>query len=160
MKDRRFALTACVLLAVFLLLGALLTMEEEAQAGPLLIPTPVAEVAGGGDWVMATYSIGGDFSDVYDTATGSGIHDPGYTAADISWTLDVSGTITVTCKLQFSNDNSNWADGVNLFATKTADETNMDQFNLFGRYSRVMCTETGGEAGVTYTATVIGKLIN
>lgn len=159
MKDRRFVLAAALLVAVFLLLGSLLSMEE-AQAGPLLIPTPVAEVAGGGDWVMATYSIGGDFTDVYDAATGSAIHDPGYTAADISWTLDVSGAITVTCKLQFSNDNSNWADGLNIFATKAADETNMDQFNLFGRYSRAACTETGGAAGKTYTVTIMGKLIN
>jgi hypothetical protein len=157
-KKQVFGLTLVV--ALCLLVIASVVMGQPAQAGPLAIPTPVAEVAGGGDWAMATFSIGGDFTNVYDTATGSGIHTPGYTVGDISWTLDVSGTITVACKLQFSNDNSNWADGVNLFTGKTADETNINQFNLFGRYSRVVCTETGGDASNTYTTTVIGKLIN
>jgi hypothetical protein len=160
MKDnRRFALVLALLVAVVLMAGSLFSMQR-AQPAAAAIPTPVAEVAGGGDWVMVTYSFSGDFTNVYDTATGGSIHDPAYTAADVSWTLDVSGTITVTCKLQFSNDNSNWADGVNLFADATSDVTNIDQFNLFGRYSRVMCTETGGEAGVTYTATIKAKLMN
>jgi hypothetical protein len=161
MKDnRRFAAAALVLLAVFLMLGSLLTMEEKAQAGPLLIPTPVAEVAGGGDWVMVTYS-DSDFTNAYDTVTSDSQHAPAYTAADVSWTIDVSGTITVTCTLEFSNDDSNWADGINILSSVTADETNMDQFNLFGRYHRISCTETGGaENENTVTYTIKAKLIN
>jgi len=158
-SNRRFVLVLALLVAVVLMLGSLFSMQR-VQPAQAAIPTPVAEVAGGGDWVMVTYSYSGDFTNVYDTATGGSIHDPAYTAADISWTLDVSGTITVSCTLEFSNDNSNWADGVDLFSSKTADETNIDQFNLFGRYSRVKCTETGGDASNTYTATIKAKLMN
>lgn len=157
--NRRFVFVVALLLALVLMVGSLFSMQP-AQPAQAAIPTPVAEVAGGGDWVMVTYSYSGDFTDVYDTATGGSIHDPAYTAADISWTIDVSGSITVTCSLEFSNDNTNWADGIDILSSVAADETNMDQFNLFGRYSRVKCTETGGEAGVTYTATILGKLIN
>jgi len=157
---KQIVLLAC-LVAALLLVGGLISQWSAPAPVQAAIPTPVAEVAGGMDWVMATYSIGGDFIDTHDTATGSSIHDPAYTAADISWTLDVSGTIYVTCTLEFSNDNSNWADGVNVVNNASTDVTNMDQFNLFGRYSRIKCTESGGaENENTYTMTLIGKLMN
>lgn len=158
---RQLVLLAC-LLAGFLAVGSFFCqMANPAPPAMAAIPTPVAEVAGGGDWVMAEYSIGGDFIDVYDTATGSAIHDPAYTVVDLSWTLDVSGTIYVTCTLEFSNDSSNWADGEDIVGNASADVTNMDQFNLHGRYSRAKCTESGGaDLTNTYTATLIGKLMN
>lgn len=159
MKSKTLGLVL-VILGLLAGLGLLSSMLSPSGWVEAAIPTPVAEVAGGGDWVMATYSIGGDFTNVYDTATGSAIHDPAYTAADISWTLDVSGTIAVTCTLEFSNDNTNWADGVNICNNLSADETNIQQFNLFGRYSRAVCSETGGDAENTYTMTIMGKLIN
>jgi hypothetical protein len=157
-NNRRFVCAALLLVGIFLLLGSLLTMQE-AQPAQAAIPTPVAEVAGGGDWVMVTYS-DSDFTNVYDTATSDTQHAPAYTAADVSWTIDVSGTITVTCKIQFSNDDSNWADGVSFASSVTADETNIDQVNLFGRYHRVKCTETGGDAQNTVTYTIKAKLMN
>jgi len=159
MKDnRRFVLVVALVLAAALMFGSLFSMQR-AQAGPAAAPTPAGAQSGGGDWIMVTYS-DSDFQDVYDTATSDSKHAPAYTAGDFSWTLDVSGTITVACKLQYSNDASNWADGINLFSDKTADETDMQQIELFGRYHRVTCTETGGEAGVTYTATIKAKLMN
>jgi len=160
MKDnKRFVLVVALVLAAFLMAGSLFSMQQRAQAGPLLVPTPVAEVAGGGDWVVVTYSTG-DFNNAYDTVTSNSQHAPAYTAADISWTFDVSGTIEVTCTLEFSNDNSNWADGIDIVNGASADVTNIDQFNLFGRYHRIKCTEYGGDAENTFTATIKAKLMN
>jgi hypothetical protein len=159
MKDnRRFALVLALLLALVLMVGSLFSMQR-VQPAAAAIPTPVGAQGGGGDWVMVTYS-DSDFQNVYDTATSDSVHAPAYTLADLSHTIDVSGSITVTCTTQWSNDDSNWADGVDFASSVAADETNITQTELFGRYHRVKCTETGGEAGVTYTATIKAKLMN
>jgi hypothetical protein len=159
MKDRRFAIVLALLVAAALMAGSLFSMQR-AQPAAAAIPTPVGQQAGGGDWVMVTYS-DSDFADAYDTVTSDSKHAPAYTAADISWTIDVSGTIYVTCTLEFSNDNSNWADGINILDNVSADETNMDQFELFGRYHRIKCTESSGaENENTVTYTIKSKLMN
>jgi hypothetical protein len=161
MKDRRFAIVLALLVAVFLMAGSLFSMQR-AQPAAAAIPTPVGQQAGGGDWVMVNYSDStSEWANAYDTATSGSKHAPAYTAADISWTIVVSGTIYVTCTLEFSNDNSNWADGVNILNNVSADETNMDQFELFGRYHRIKCTESSGaENENTVTYTIKSKLMN
>lgn len=159
MKHKTTFLAGALVLAMALMIVTMVSMPgpEPAVAA---IPTPVAEVAGGGDWVMVTYN-DAYFVDASDTISSTSKHAPAYTAGDFTWTIDVSGTITVTCKLQWSNDNSNWADGVNIFANVLADATNADQFNMFCRYHRVYCTEVGGAADEnTYTLTMMSKLIN
>jgi len=152
-RKQAFGWTLVLALALLVALANVLP-EQPVQAGPLAIPTPIAAPAGGGDWIMATYL---NTNTVEAGVHSSGVHCAAYTAADVQHVLDITDNQTVTCKLQFSNDDSNWSDGLNVFATKSADENAMQQFQLFGRYSRITCTlGTANE----FTVTVKAKLHN
>lgn len=154
MKRRDFAIGAMIV-GVVLLLGALFAlraMPVEAEP-PRVIPTPIPATADvGPNWIMVTWV---NTNTVTGTQTSNAFNLPSYSAADIQWVLKFTDSETVTCKLQFSNDNSNFADGVNIVAAASADACAMNQFNLFGRYTRVVCTPTTTNA---YTVTVTGKV--
>lgn len=144
-----------VLLAVGLGLMALAVnvfQGAPVAAGPLPAPTPISAPAGGqGEWIMVTY-LSTNTVDVDVNCAGRQI--AAYTTLDLQHVIDVSGAQTVTCYLDFSNDNSNWDRGATVINAKSADETDMQQYNLFGRYSRITCTlGTSNEV----TLTVKGK---
>lgn len=142
------------LVLMALVVGALQVRYGVAVAAPAPAPTPISEVAGGENWVMVTW-LNTNTIDV-DVAS-TGIHMPAYTVADIQHVLDVGSAQTATCYLDFSNDNSNWDRGPTIINAKLADETDMNQYNLFGRYSRITCTLTTANE---VTITVRGKVHN
>lgn len=154
MRRREVAILALVF-GLALMVGLMGVLRPQpAVAGPArAIPTPIAATADvGPDWIMLTF-IQTDTVTVAQTSPGYNL--PSYSVADIQWVLDFTGAETVTCKLQFSNNNVNWADGVDIVAAASADVIDMDQFNLFGRYARVVCTPVGSTA---YTVTVRAKV--
>lgn len=60
---------------------------------------------------------------------------------DIQYVIDqATATNTITLTLQYSNDNSNWTNGVNVVAANSADVTNLLQFNNFGNWTRLYAT--------------------
>jgi hypothetical protein len=129
-----------VLLAVGLGLTALAVnvfQGAPVAAGPLAAPTPISAPAGGqGEWIMVTY-LSTNTVDVDVNCSGRQI--AAYTTLDLQHIVDVTDAQTVTCYLDFSNDNSNWARGPTVI-NAGADETDLQQYNLFGRYSRITCT--------------------
>jgi hypothetical protein len=153
--DRKQALgwTVVVGLALMVILAQVLP-QQPVQAGPLALPTAIAAPAGGGDWIMATIM---SADTVSGTETSGAIHVAAYTAADVQYNLGFTDSETVTCKLQFSNDNSTWNDGPNLVAAAVADATGLDQFHVYGRYMRAVCTPTTEN---TFTATITAKIFN
>lgn len=154
MKKRLvFPLALLVGLALLALaLGSFWAMP--AVAGPLAIPTPIAATADvGPGWIMLTFI---QTDTVTGTQTSPGYHLPSYPVADIQWVLGFTDSETVTCKLQFSNDNTSWADGIGVVGSASADVTNIDQFNLFGRYVRATCVPS--DTNNAYTVTVIAKI--
>ncbi len=79
-----------------------------------------------------------------------------YEVLDLQYVIDQGTTNTTTLKIQFSNDNTNWSDGINVVANNAADANAMQQFNNFGRYTRLYATLTNANA-VTITARAVAK---
>ena len=56
---------------------------------------------------------------------------------DLQWLIDQTAVNTVTLKLQFSNDSTNWIDGATFVTNNAADAGDMQQYAVFGRYLRL-----------------------
>lgn len=149
MRNRVRNFMLCVALGLILVLSLLSSMQvRQAVAGPLLAPTPITAPAGGDGWVMVNYIAQTNTVDVDLNSTGQ--QTAGYTVVDLSNTIDATDNQTVTCYLDFSNDNSNWDRGLTVISAVSADATDMNQYNLMGRYSRITCTlGTANEVTVT-----------
>lgn len=158
MSNKRGMFVGCLALGLVVLMVAMAMLLEgapTARAGPQPAPTP-ATYSGGADpdYVMVTFVSGA----VSRTATfnSSGFNLPSYNAADICHTVDINAAQSISCLLQFSNDNTNWADGVYLFTTTVADASaTMQQYNTFGRYVRTRCVLTSANPA---TLTIVGKI--
>lgn len=153
-KSKTFGLLMAFLVGLIALAFLFPNMEDRAVAGPPPAPTPIAATAGGNDWLMVTY-LSTDTVDI-DINSG-GKHNPAYSVVDLSHTLDVQSSYhnTATCYLDFSNDNTNWDRGLTVINAADEDVTDMQQYPIFGRYSRITCTLSNANE---VTITVIGKL--
>lgn len=150
-----------VSLAFLLLLAVLgvfgLQPARAAQPGPLLAPTPVSvqPVSGAARAVafwpptVITQSVG---SAAVNTILASKL--------DLQWVFDQTAVAgapnTTTLKLQFSNDGVNWVDGVAVVSNNSADATDMQQFAVFGRFTRVYATVSNSNP-LTVTALGVVK---
>ena len=109
-----------------------------ANPGPLAAPTPVSVNPGSGAGRAAVLWSAKVIT--ADTATGA-MDILNYGKADIQWVTDQTAVAgapnTTTVKLQFSVDGVNWADGINVLASNSADAADMQQFAVFGRYVRL-----------------------
>lgn len=143
MKARRVSLLVPIIILALLMLPVALGLMQHfeqpaiAMAAPPAVPTPVGAQAGSGYYTMVPYFAATIIT--YTQASTSRLT-PSYIAADIHSVLDVSSTQTITCKIQWSNDDTNWADGVNLFTAQDADYSEITQTQMFGQRSRVTCT--------------------
>ena len=63
---------------------------------------------------------------------------------------------TTTLTLQWSADDTNWATGPVLLAANVADGTNIVQFPILGRYTRIK-TDVSNTNTVTYTVKAVCK---
>jgi len=151
---RRVVIVSVAAMALLLVAGALLLVPAEyGQAAPPVAPTPVAATAGGPGYQNVVFWS----TDVISADGGSNaIQLPGYEVLDLQYVIDQTDGNTVTVKLQFSNDNSNWSDGVNVVASNDADANAMAQFNNFGRYVRLYADVTNTNE-VTLTARAVAK---
>lgn len=139
-----------VLAGLFLLLNQGANQQHPAMAAPPAVPTPIGAQAGSGYYTMMPYFVTKVVT--YSQASTSRLT-PSYIAADIHSVLDISSTQTITCKIQWSNITSNWADGVDLFTSQDADYNEITQTQMFGQRSRVTCTvSTANPVTVTIRA--------
>lgn len=153
MKNKLFALTALFLVMLTSVIS--LTFSHDAQGAPLSAPTPVsATVAQGGQlwrsvtvWDAQTFTADAN-SSCYEIA--------GYALADIQYTIDQGTTNTTTVTMKWSNDGSSLVSGVNLVASNTADTTDMQQVQLFGRYMCLLADVTNSNT-ITITAKALIK---
>lgn len=157
--SRKIALVwAAIVVAIVLSLIMVVTLAP-VSAGSLAAPTPIASTgyapSGEGARVRdAVYF----FNATAKTATGGGtaIELAGYSMLDIQTIADVGTVNTTTLKLQFSNDGTNWVDGVNINANITADVNTLAQYLNFGRYTRVYATLTNSNP-ITLTVIAVAK---
>ena len=127
---------------------------DTAMAAPAPAPTPVSVSDSGGNNALVTFWSGEAL-----TATGASsvqnVMD--FERVDLQTTIDQGTTPnTITLKLQFSNDNTNWVDGATVVTANVADAGAMQQYAVFGRYARLYAT-AGNSESVTVTAIGVAK---
>lgn len=136
-KNSAFTLALALLLIVTTLTGltAIAGMDSVQAAPPLAIPTPASVTYSADNTQFVTFftseAITQDTtSSAFDLSQAEGL--------DIHHVVDqATATNTITITLQFSNDQSNWVDGVNVLANSAVDVNDLLQFNNFGRYTRL-----------------------
>jgi len=148
-KLAQVAIVLCVLMAtVLVMFGSPEVPGSKASA----FTTPVASWPHSTDnskWPIYLWTS--------DTITASGASEEyklmNYEALDLHYVIDQGTTNTVTIKLQYSNDGSNWADGAAIVSANVADANEMVQKYNVGAYTRLYATLANSNP---ITITVIG----
>jgi hypothetical protein len=140
------AIVALTLLVLFVLaFGA-----PTSQAAPLAAPTPVAITPkNAAPEFPVFFKAKALTADTRSTC----FEVPDYAAIDLMTIIDQTDGNTVTLKLQHSNDNINFADGLTAVAANDADATAMQQFLIYGRWTCIYADVTSTN---TVTVTVQG----
>ena len=155
-ERRRFTVYAVLIAGLVMLLAALsiLSNATPSAAAPEAAPTPLSNPVHSEDalnvefWNTTVLTA--------DTASG-GKQLPTYETLDLSYTVDQATlTNTTTVKIQFSNDNTNWIDGVAIVTSNAADASGLVQLNNFGRYTRVYA-DVANTNPVTWTILAVAK---
>lgn len=150
MKNARVWVVSAVMLAVMALAGLAASMGAgNAVAAPQAIPTPVSVTPGNDAPQVATFW---SAEPLTASAAGNEAIIVGE-KVDLQWVIDQTDVNTVTLKLQFSNDSSNWVDGATFVTSNAADAGDMQQYAVFGRYLRAYATVSNSNP---VTVTVIG----
>jgi len=150
MKNARVWVGVALVVALVCLVGLSASMGAgPALAAPQAIPTPVSVTPGNGAPQVATFWRAAPL-----TANGAGTEAIiAGEKVDLQWVIDQTAVNTVTLKLQFSNDSTNWVDGATFVTSNAADAGDMQQYAVFGRYLRAYATVTNSNP---VTVTVIG----
>jgi hypothetical protein len=145
-------LATAVVMAV-LVLAALGLNTQSSQAAPMAAPTPIsipvqARVAPEYPVFFNTKVITvSTRSDCFEVAD--------YSAVDLHWIIDETDANSTTLKLQYSNNNTSYVDGLSFVSNAVADAEAMNQYPLFGRWACVYAALVGNQ---TVTVTVIGTV--
>ncbi len=155
--NRSFYLIFAIVFALAALVGVMVAVNTPVQAAPGLAPAaaPTPAVSGYSQkspteltWLsgVATTADGGSTAQLVSA----------WQATDIQYIIDQTAVNTVTLKLQFSNDGTNWTDGVTLVTDNAADAAALSQAAVFGKWARVYADVTNTNP-VTITAIGIMK---
>lgn len=131
-----------------------LLFGSPTQAAPPAAPTPVADyLVPGVQPVSIVFQAATALT--ADTNT-TGIEVMRLGAVDMQYIIDHGTMNTTTLKIQYSNDNSNWVDGLTLISASDADGTTITRVPVFGRYMRVNQDVINANA-ITITLTAVGR---
>lgn len=139
---------------IMALLVILAMLSFPAVAAPPAAPTPIADFLLQGVQARA-FNFQTRTAITADTNT-SGVDVMGLSAVDVQYVIDHGTVNTTTLTVQYSNDNSNWVNGVALVSDSAADGTDITRVPVFGRYMRVNQNVTGTDA-ITITLTAVGR---
>ncbi len=133
---RGIGLSAIVtaLVLCLLVLSALSLNTPSSQAAPLAAPTPLAvapkNAAPEFPTIFSSKVISADVrSDCFEV--------PDYAHVDLHWVIDMAAVNTTTLKLQHSNNNTSYVDGISFVSAAVADAESMQQYAIFGRWTCV-----------------------
>lgn len=152
-RNTILAVAGAVLLLALLVLS--IGGGPQANAAPMAAPTPVAGTYTGGTLARAVTL----YSGVIATSTavnGSGVSILTGDRVDLQYVIDQTAVNTVTAKLQFSNNGTNWVDGATFATANAADANDMQQYNVFGALARVNVAATNTNP-VTVTVIAVVK---
>ena len=145
-----FFVTIAVAIMLFVVMAFMMNGAPNAQAAPLAAPTPVTVYASG---VAADVPVFYNTTVITQNGNSSVQAIQNHEKIDLQYILDETIVNTVTLKLQFSNDGTNWVDGPTIASGATADANAMQQYNLFGKQARINTAVTNA---YPLTLTVIG----
>ncbi len=161
MRQTRNAIAGVAIVAV-VLLALLLVPLGTAKATipqPLAIPTPVTAPAHSTALNAPEFPLFFNAKPLAADTRSSCFEVPEYSIIDLQWLIDQTlvGTAanTTTLKLQYSNDDVNYVDGASFVSANAADAGDMQQYNLFGRYTCIYADVSNTQ---TVTVTVIGTV--
>lgn len=148
MNTRRSIAGGAVIVALVLVVALLAAMPmQRADAAPNALVTPVTVYAGNTGQIQAFYQASARTAD----AGSAQVTILDGEKMDIQTVIDQGTVNTVTLKLQFSNDGTNWTDGQTVVSANAADATALGQYNLFGAYARLY-VDVANTNPVTITA--------
>jgi hypothetical protein len=140
-----------IVLVAAALLSALMGLTNtwpSAQAAPLPAPTPLSNPARSVN-VQGPVFFFDSQTLTADTASTKFWLAP-YQVIDLQYALDETTTNTTTVKLQYSVDGVTWTDGLSLISAGTTDTSGLNQFPLFGLFTRIYVDVSNTNAvGVT-----------
>ena len=145
---------ASFLLVITLAILVMFAPTHAAQPGPWEAPTPVAAVQRSQGPEFPTF-----WTNRVLTASERSVcfEVPDYAVVDLQTSIDqtivAAAANTATLKLQFSNDNSTYVDGVTVVNANAADANDLQQYQLFGRWACVYATLSNSNP---VTVTVLG----
>lgn len=155
MNARNITLTVASAVLLLALLVTTIGGGPQALAAPLAAPTPVAGTYTGGTLARTVTLYNGVISSVT-AVNGSGVSILTGDRVDLQYVVDQTDVNTVTAKLQFSNDGTNWIDGATFATANAADANVMQQYNVFGALARVNLAATNTNP-VTVTVIAVVK---
>lgn len=127
---------------------ALLPTYAPVSASPNLAPTPVANLPGDSSATVINFQPA--LTITSDTNTRSSLDLANFEYVDISYTTDHDTANPITMTVQYSNDGTNWVDGLALVSDNGADATDITRVPIFGRYVRIkQDVENSNDIGVT-----------
>jgi len=156
MKNKGVFIAALVALALVAIFSAVLSVTPSAAA-PLPAPTPVSVARTGVAPLDVTFFTA---ESVTADTTSTCIALANYERADIYYnvTIDGSNVNTTALTMQFGNSPSALVDGIALQASTGVSVTNMQQVQLFGRYTCIKIDATDAATGtVIVTANALAK---
>jgi len=157
MKNIKHILAGVIIGLAFIAL-VFIPFGHLAEASPPAAPTPVADFLVGSVQPASVIFQAATALSV-DTNT-TGVEAMRFGAVDIQYTIDQTATGEVntnTLKVQYSNDNSNWVDGLTLASANAADVTSITRVPVFGRYMRINQDITLTTIPVTITLLAVGR---
>ncbi len=127
---------------------------QPVQAAPPAAPTPVANLYQSNTGQTLTLQKKTRFTA---DRNSNSVETLKFNALDISLTVDQHTTVnTTTFTIQYSNDNQNWDDGINLLTSNNVDTTEITKVPVFGRYLRVKQDLTNSQP-LTVTILAVGR---
>jgi hypothetical protein len=144
---------AVVILLFAALLGVLYDGPAQVTAAPPAAPTPATVTYSPGTHTLQTFY---DAEAITEDGCSALFEIADVELVDLHWIVDVGDVNTTTLTLRFSNENSvtNLVTGINVAASIAADQTNLQQFPLFGRYACLYADVTNTSP---ITITALGK---
>lgn len=134
---------------VAILFSLNLIVDQAAQAAPPAIPTPVS-VNYSNDKISPPIQFFANNTVLTQTTNSDSFVLGEAELLDIHYSIDQTDVNTMTITLQFSNDGTNWVNGLPVLSANTADTADLRQFQNFGYRTRVNVALTNSNP-VTFT---------
>lgn len=147
------SIVIAVLFAALLFLSMYGLPGLNVDAAPPAAPTPVANILTADKTAFFRFQPATALTANTNT---SGKYVQQFNSLDVQYIIDHGTTNTTTLTIQYSNDNTNWVDGLALVTSSAADGTSISRVPLFGAYTRVKQVVTNSNP-ITITLLAVAR---